>query len=125
MDVPGCKGSKARGNAAYPSPSSSNEREQHQGWNARPEKYFLGIEGSANKLGIGIVDSCGKIISNLRKTFIPPVGSGFLPGETARHHRQHIVQLLVASLSSSRLSLEDLEAICFTKGLQCFVYTLH
>ena len=81
-----------------------------------PEKYFLGIEGSANKLGIGIVDSSGNILSNLRKTFVPPAGSGFLPGETARHHRQHIVQLLVASLFSSKLNLKDLEAICFTKG---------
>lgn len=80
------------------------------------EKYFLGIEGSANKLGIGIVDSNGRIISNLRKTYVPPVGSGFLPGETARHHRQHIVQLLIASLFSSKLNLKDLEAVCFTKG---------
>lgn len=35
----------------------------------------LGIEGSANKIGIGIVDEKGNILSNPRKTFITPPGS--------------------------------------------------
>jgi N6-L-threonylcarbamoyladenine synthase len=46
----------------------------------------MGIEGSANKVGIGrlfnksgIVDVEGKILSNPRKTFITPPGTGFLP----------------------------------------------
>jgi hypothetical protein len=30
------------------------------------DKYVLGIEGSANKIGIGIVDFTGKILSNPR-----------------------------------------------------------
>jgi hypothetical protein len=29
-------------------------------------KYVLGIEGSANKIGIGLVDFKGKILSNPR-----------------------------------------------------------
>lgn len=29
-------------------------------------KYVLGIEGSANKIGIGVVDFHGKILSNPR-----------------------------------------------------------
>lgn len=29
-------------------------------------KYVLGIEGSANKIGIGVVDFDGKILSNPR-----------------------------------------------------------
>ena len=46
----------------------------------------MGIEGSANKVGIGtsvfilgIVDMYGNILSNPRKTFITPPGTGFLP----------------------------------------------
>lgn len=46
----------------------------------------MGIEGSANKVGIGtviydlgIVDVEGNILSNPRKTFITPPGTGFLP----------------------------------------------
>ena len=52
------------------------------------KKYLvLGIEGSANKIGIGIVDQDGKIMSNPRKTYITPPGTGFVPKETADHHR--------------------------------------
>ena len=40
---------------------------------------ILGIEGSANKIGIGVVDQEGNIISNPRKTFVTPPGTGFLP----------------------------------------------
>lgn len=35
----------------------------------------LGFEGSANKLGIGIVKD-GKVLSNCRKTYITPPGEG-------------------------------------------------
>jgi len=51
----------------------------------------LGIEGSANKIGVGIVHWDGKeysILSNPRKTYITPPGTGFLPRETAWHHQK-------------------------------------
>jgi N6-L-threonylcarbamoyladenine synthase len=50
----------------------------------------LGIEGSANKVGVGIVRYNGvqyEILTNPRKTFITPPGEGFLPRETAYHHQ--------------------------------------
>ena len=43
----------------------------------------LGIEGSANKLGVGIVTSNGEILANPRDTFITPPGTGFAPNKTA------------------------------------------
>lgn len=56
--------------------------------------YTLGIEGSANKIGIGIIDENGEILSNVRKTYITPIGTGFVPKETADHHRQKILPLI-------------------------------
>ena len=74
----------------------------------------LGIEGSANKVGVGIVSDDGVIHANPRHTFvnsitspalcdatastcsyvllfacsyITPPGQGFLPRETAIHHQ--------------------------------------
>lgn len=35
----------------------------------------IGFEGSANKVGVGII-SDGKVLSNCRKTFITPPGEG-------------------------------------------------
>ncbi len=48
--------------------------------------FTLGIEGSANKIGVGIVDNKENILANPRKTFITPPGTGFIPRETAVHH---------------------------------------
>ena len=42
----------------------------------------IGIEGSANKIGVGIIKYSNgeyKILSNPRKTYITPAGQGFLP----------------------------------------------
>lgn len=64
------------------------------------------------------VDGAYEILSNPRKTFIPPAGHGFLPRETAWHHQQHIVALVKLALEEAKLSGGDLTAICYTKGKQ-------
>ena len=53
-------------------------------WPENESVYALGIEGSANKVGVGIVyyDASTKnydILANIRKTYITPAGQGFLP----------------------------------------------
>ena len=73
----------------------------------RPNKYgntvVLGMEGSANKVGVGIVQydpttHTYHILANPRKTYISPTGQGFLPKQTATHHQAHIVALVKAAL---------------------------
>ena len=49
----------------------------------------IGFEGSANKLGIGIIRD-GDILANERVTYITPPGTGFVPSATAEHHRREI-----------------------------------
>jgi N6-L-threonylcarbamoyladenine synthase len=78
--------------------------------------YALGIEGSANKIGVGVVDSQGKVLSNPRETFITPPGTGFLPKETAVHHREKIIALVKQALQMAHLRMRDLDVICYTKG---------
>ncbi|XP_022253100.1 probable tRNA N6-adenosine threonylcarbamoyltransferase isoform X2 [Limulus polyphemus] len=57
----------------------------------------IGFEGSANKLGIGIVRD-GKVLSNPRVTYITPPGEGFLPRDTAKHHQAHVLDVLEKAL---------------------------
>ena len=38
----------------------------------------IGFEGSANKIGIGIIQD-GEVLSNVRKTYITPPGQGKRP----------------------------------------------
>ena len=80
----------------------------------------LGLEGSANKLGIGIVKHSGEgqvdILANQRVTYVPPPGHGFLPKDTAVHHRNHILKLIKDALVEASISPSDIDCICFTKG---------
>jgi len=84
----------------------------------------LGIEGSANKIGVGIVTEDGTILSNPRRTFITPPGTGFLPKETAEHHRRVVLDVLKQALAEAKLTMKDisnivvciLALICYTKG---------
>lgn len=58
------------------------------------KKVALGIEGSANKISVGIIDETGHIYANPRATYITPPGTGFMPKETAEHHRLKIIDLV-------------------------------
>jgi N6-L-threonylcarbamoyladenine synthase len=96
----------------------------------------IGLEGSANKLGVGVIlhptsqadspqsqqapskhDSPPvQILSNLRHTYVSPPGSGFLPKDTAAHHRRWIVRLVKQAMKQAKISVDDIDCICFTKG---------
>ena len=58
----------------------------------------IGFEGSANKLGVGIVND-GVVLSNVRHTHVTPPGEGFRPRDTAIHHQQHILGVLKVALT--------------------------
>ena len=76
----------------------------------------LGIEGSANKIGVGIVTEDGTILANPRKTYVTPPGTGFLPKETAEHHRKEVFGLIHEALKMANLTLKDIDVLCYTKG---------
>ena len=80
----------------------------------------LGIEGSANKVGVGLVryDAAGgyRILSNPRKTFVTRAGQGFLPRETAWHHQSHVTLLVRLALAEAGLAPGGIDVICYTRG---------
>lgn len=75
----------------------------------------LGFEGSANKIGVGVVRD-GTVLANPRRTYVTPPGTGFLPGDTARHHRAVILDLLQEALTEAGLTSQDIDCIAYTKG---------
>ncbi|KZV82847.1 peptidase M22, glycoprotease [Exidia glandulosa HHB12029] len=80
----------------------------------------LGLEGSANKIGAGVMqhlpDGTTAVLSNVRHTYNPPPGEGFLPRDTAEHHRQWVHKVINDAISKAGISMHDLDCICFTKG---------
>ncbi|EFX78796.1 hypothetical protein DAPPUDRAFT_231071 [Daphnia pulex] len=75
----------------------------------------IGFEGSANKLGIGIIQD-GIVLANPRRTFITPPGEGFKPVDTAIHHQSNIVLLLKEALDEAKIHPEEIDVVCYTKG---------
>ncbi|KAJ5092342.1 hypothetical protein NUU61_007212 [Penicillium alfredii] len=81
----------------------------------------IGMEGSANKIGVGIMlhpedGSTPQVLANIRHTYVSPPGEGFLPKDTARHHRAWVVKLVKEALKEARVSVDQVDCICFTKG---------
>ena len=92
---------------------------------SKPRRIALGCEGSANKLGIGVILHEGTpgtpserttVLSNLRHTFVSPPGTGFLPKDTARHHRSYFVRLAKQALAAANVTIDEIDCICYTKG---------
>uniref|UniRef100_A0A665VC96 N(6)-L-threonylcarbamoyladenine synthase n=1 Tax=Echeneis naucrates TaxID=173247 RepID=A0A665VC96_ECHNA len=75
----------------------------------------IGFEGSANKIGIGIIRD-GEVLSNPRRTYITPPGQGFMPSDTARHHRAVILTVLKEALDQAGLKPADIDCVAYTKG---------
>lgn len=112
----------------------------------------LGCEGSANKLGIGIIShpapgtsfssspspaapttkdtthrdhprdkhqqDGARVLSNVRHTYNSPPGTGFLPKDTAQHHRSHFCSVALDALRAARVAnpRAEIDCIAYTRG---------
>jgi N6-L-threonylcarbamoyladenine synthase len=81
----------------------------------------IGLEGSANKLGVGVIShppngGTAQILANIRHTFVSPPGEGFLPKDTAKHHRTWVVPLVKKALKEAGVGIRDIDCVCYTKG---------
>ncbi len=79
---------------------------------------FLGIEGTAHTLGVGIVEADGdrcRILSNQRDMLMPEEG-GIHPREAAHHHSESGPALLQAALDEAGIEPGELEGVSFSQG---------
>ncbi|KAL2025130.1 hypothetical protein VTK56DRAFT_132 [Thermocarpiscus australiensis] len=91
----------------------------------KKRRIALGCEGSANKLGIGVIlhegdigspTATAAVLSNVRHTFVSPPGTGFLPKDTARHHRAFFVRVARQALADAGVAVADVDCVCYTRG---------
>lgn len=75
----------------------------------------IGIEGTAEKTGVGIVDSEGNILASQGKQLIPESG-GIHPREAAEHHAASIVPLIKDALGESNLNINEIGLVAFSRG---------
>lgn len=75
----------------------------------------LGIEGTAHTLGVGVVDSEKKVLSNVLDMYRPPEG-GLHPREAANHHADVVADIITRSVKEAGITLNDVDLISFSMG---------
>lgn len=75
----------------------------------------LGIEGTAEKTGVGIVDDEGNILGMAGKQLFPEKG-GIHPRIAAEHHAKWIPQLIPQAIEEAGISYNDIDLISFSQG---------
>ena len=74
----------------------------------------LGIEGTAEKLGVGIVSSDGRVLSNIVRHHDAP--TGIHPREAATHHAENVNRVLKEALEGAGLGIDEVDLISFSQG---------
>ncbi|MDR2846419.1 MAG: bifunctional N(6)-L-threonylcarbamoyladenine synthase/serine/threonine protein kinase [Candidatus Methanoplasma sp.] len=75
----------------------------------------LGIEGTAHTLGVGVVDSEKKVLSNVLDMHRPPEG-GLHPREAANHHAEVVASVIVKAVAEAGITLKDVDLVSFSMG---------
>ena len=75
----------------------------------------LGIESTADNLGIGIASSDGATLANEITTHVPEEG-GIHPREAARHHADVMGENISRALSKAGIKAKDITLIAFSQG---------
>ncbi|MCK5299868.1 MAG: bifunctional N(6)-L-threonylcarbamoyladenine synthase/serine/threonine protein kinase [Candidatus Aenigmarchaeota archaeon] len=75
---------------------------------------IFGIESTAHTLGMGIMDSKGKCLTNTKRSFF--VKKGIHPREAADHHADCIHELYDECLTSAKIQEKDIDLIAFSQG---------
>lgn len=76
----------------------------------------IGIESTAHTFGVGIVNSDGDILSDVRDMFKPDAGLGMVPREASDHHVAVAIKVLEDALRSARVYIDDVDIIAFSQG---------
>ncbi|MFC1803497.1 bifunctional N(6)-L-threonylcarbamoyladenine synthase/serine/threonine protein kinase [Thermoproteota archaeon] len=75
----------------------------------------LGIESTADNLGIGIVTSEHEVLANYIKVHVPQEG-GIHPREAARHHSENMGNAIKTALEQAKITVDQVDIISFSQG---------
>ena len=54
------------------------------------------------------------------RTYITPSGEGFLPRDTANHHRDNVLTVLREALEEANITPDRIDAVAYTKVIGSF-----
>ena len=75
----------------------------------------LGIETTAHTFGASVVDSSGRVLSNIIDSYKTKKG-GIVPVQAADHHVEVCREVVAKALSTANKSIKDINLISFSQG---------
>jgi len=75
----------------------------------------LGVESTADNLGIGIVSSDKQVLANIVDVHVPEEG-GIHPREAARHHSERMGAAVRNALDAAGISIKEIDIVAFAQG---------
>ncbi|MBN2335649.1 N(6)-L-threonylcarbamoyladenine synthase Kae1 [Candidatus Bathyarchaeota archaeon] len=75
----------------------------------------LGVESTADNLGIGVVSSGKEVLANIVDIHVPDTG-GIHPREAARHHSEEMGNVIRRALDTAKVSIDEIDIIAFAQG---------
>src|SRR5919205_1440052 len=82
----------------------------------------LGIESTAHTFGCSVLEissgngNTGRLLSDIRESYIPPEGTGIHPREASRHHAEISSATLKQSLQKAKILIKDIDVIAYSAG---------
>lgn len=76
----------------------------------------LGVESTAHTFACSVVDSSGRIRSDVRDIHRPHEGKGIHPRDASRHHMEASSKVLHDALDSAAVSMKDIDIIGYSAG---------
>jgi universal protein Kae1 len=77
--------------------------------------YCLGIESTADDFGVGVSTFRGRILANIRSSYVPVEG-GIHPREAARHHAEVASKILEEAFLKSKTKPKNVSVVSFSQG---------
>jgi N6-L-threonylcarbamoyladenine synthase len=75
----------------------------------------LGIESTAHTFGCGVIDGKGKVLANVKHSFVTKKG-GINPTDAKEHHEKFKDIVVEKALEESKLKINDVDLISFSQG---------
>jgi N6-L-threonylcarbamoyladenine synthase len=76
----------------------------------------LGIESTAHTFGASVVDSSGKILTNVNSTYRPPAGIGIHPRKASEHHVEVAERVVRQALREQNGSIIVPDIVAYSAG---------
>ena len=75
----------------------------------------LGIESTAHTFGAGIVTSKGKVLSNVKDSYVTEQG-GIHPNEAKKHHLKIADEVILGAIDEAKIKIDEVDLISFSQG---------